>query len=270
MKFLTQITEPIDIEVEMLRQEIDHMPLCDDIKKDMHFLEDIESFGCGKYMDLIGDATPVGTIEFVEKFLSIVHNIPYMAPIEIPEVLRKEEYLLREYRIIDADQVPWTGDWFIKDASRLKQFSYLGDMSMFMYDGIFDRPKENDYSLHLDKSHKFVLSKRVCIQSEYRAFVYNDDIKGIQFYNGNPLVMPTEDEIKKLRKMVSNYMADDTRPKAYAIDIAVIKTEPKSRDIVLIELCPFACVGTYGFSGNLPYMYRDGFLWYLQHNTQIN
>lgn len=217
----------------------------------------------------VKDAVVVGTIEFVSKYLKNVHEISHMAPIEIPKVLRKPEYLCREYSIITADDIPKKGNWFIKDASRLKQFSYCGDMSWFYYDGIFDEPGKMDTRLHLDKTHKFALSEVVNILSEYRVIVSDDKIEAIQHYDGYCTIMPTPDEIDKLKRMILNYQLDSDRPKTYAMDVAVIKKNDK-RDLALIEVCPFASLGTYGYiSDKLPYMYADGLRWYKEKNKEV-
>lgn len=224
-----------------------------DFDTDIHYNEKMQ----------INKRIAIGTIPFVERFLQYAHGIPYMQPIEIPDCLKKEEYLLRDYKVVQAKDIPMSGMWFIKDASRLKRFSYCGEMKLFMYDGIFDKPKKNETSLHLNPEHQFVLSEVIQILSEYRVFVWKDEIKGIQYYDGEPTIMPNENEIKKLQKIVLNYQIDKERPHAYSMDIAVIKKDGH-RDLALIEIHPFACLGLYGFySTNLPYMYADGFNYYI-------
>lgn len=252
MKFLIQKLEEFDIETELL-YDIIHK------EKYLHHAErGYISMITDRYGDkkkMFKEYIPIGNIEFVEKFLQTVWDIPYMTPIEVPEVLRKEEYLLRDYKIVPAEKLPKTGYMFIKDASRLKQATYLGDLSLM---------NTGHFMFETDNTHKYVISEVLNILSEYRVFVCKDNIKGIQYYDGDPLVMPNEKEITKLNKMVANYQLDDTRPKSYTMDIAIVK-QKEGRDLTIIEVHPFACVGLYGFySQSLPFMYADGFNWYLK------
>lgn len=216
------------------------------------------------------DVIPVGSLDFVGKYLKTFHGVENMNPIEVPNELRVDDFLCRKYSIVDSTKLPKTGYHFLKDASCLKQFSYMGDLTYFFYDEIFDEPKRNDMRLHLNKDHLFVVSEVKQILSEYRVFVDDDNIKGIQFYDGDPLIMPTPDEIKKIRQMVSKYMLNKSRPGAYSLDVAIIKTPNFERDLMILECHPFCCLGLYGISGSfLPYAYRRGLDWYIDHNTPV-
>jgi len=268
MLFILQQTKDFDIELTILKNELKRQKYLHGFREEeISYFDEGMSYPSGTR---IKECVPVGSIEFVEKCLKNVHGIGHMVPMEIPEVLRKDEFLLRDYKIVDASHIPESGMWFIKDASRLKQFSYCGEMSYFMYEDIFNEPKINDTRLHLNPAHKFVISGVIPIMAEYRVFVMDDEIQGIQFYDGIPTIMPTPDEIKKLKKICNSYMLDDTRPKSYAIDIAIIKADNKEkRDLAIIEVCPFMSLGLYGFySEKIPYMYADGFRWYLENNNE--
>ena len=96
------------------------------------------------------DAIPLGTIEFTQNYFKIFYSIEKENPIEIPPILRKEEFLKRKYSIVSYDEIPKNGCYFIKDVSQLKVFSYEGELSYFLYDDIFETPKEFDFSLHLE------------------------------------------------------------------------------------------------------------------------
>ena len=217
------------------------------------------------------EAVPVGSIDFVGQYLKQIHGIDNMNPIEVPNELRMDKFLWRDYRIVGVDELPQKGYYFIKDVSQLKQFTYTGEVSYLFYNGVFDEPKRFDTRLHLNPNHLFEVSEVVNILSEYRVFISEDKIKGIQFYDGDPTIMPTPDEINKLQEAVIRYSVNPTRPRAYALDIAVIKTKTDiGRDLMIIESCPFASLGLYGLVGSfLPYMYRDGIDWYIKHNTKI-
>lgn len=249
----------LDIELEVLKQELNKQRFCHEyISEDISFFDEPN-------LDSklnIKKAIPVGSIEFVSKYLKTVHDIAQMNPIEVPDELRLEEFLGRRYSIIESNEIPKEGYYFIKDVSELKVFTYIGDMQYFHFEV---------FNLHLNPNHLFQVSEVVNILSEYRVLVFNDEIERIQFYDGNPTIMPTPNEIKKIQKMVLRYMLNKNRPKAYALDVAIIKTHSKDgRELIVLESCPFASLGTYGFvSSNLPYMYQAGIDWYINSNDSI-
>lgn len=260
----------LDIDIMVLKDELRKQKYIheiwnlssDELNDDIQYPENID----------MKKGIPIGDIDFVSKYLKRFHCIKNMNPIEVPNELRTHEFLGRNYKIVDATNIPKEGRYFVKDVSKLKTFSYMGDLGHLFYDEIFDEPKDKfDLKLHLDKNHLFQVSNIVNILSEYRVFVLNDKIKGIQYYDGDPTVMPSPDEINKIQKMILLYMRNNKRPDAYALDIAVIKTNNSiGRELIVLELCPFACLGTYGLVGSfLPEMYRYGFEWYIRHNTPI-
>ena len=224
-----------------------------------------------KYPNYIKEGIPVGSIEFVEKYLKIVHNIDSMNPIEIPSILRDKKYLCRDYSIVKAEDIPRIGNYFIKDVSKLKEFSYNGKMEYLFYDEIFDEKKPGDLRVRLNKDHLYQVSSCLDILAEYRVFVSDDKIKGIQFYDGNPLIMPTPTELDKLKEIVLKYILDKDRPKSYSLDIAIIKSNNEfKRDLAILEIHPFACLGLYGITGSfLPYAYRDGLDYYININKKL-
>lgn len=69
---------------------------------------------------------PIGSLKFVEKFLSEVHGVKIMNCIEVPKVLRKDRYLKRKYTVLDKENLPTSGYYFLKYASKLKDFTYRG------------------------------------------------------------------------------------------------------------------------------------------------
>ena len=207
---------------------------------------------------------PVGTIQFVEGYLKNIKGIEQMNPIEVPTSLRTKEFLCRDYKIVDKSELePLHGNYFCKYASRLKCFSHLGDIDQLKYTDEGKTP--------FLKDGLYVISEVKNILAEYRTYVLDDEIKGIQFYDGYPTVMPTPKELNKLQKMISIYSIDKNRPRAYTIDIAVIKENNEDgRDLMIIEVHPFASVGLYGMNGTfLTYAYRYGLDYYLKVNTPI-
>ena len=213
--------------------------------------------------DRLEEATPVGTIDFVQSYLKKVHGVCEMHPIEVPERLRIPKMLLRDYQFVKRDNLPTEGNWFIKNVSGLKKGTYCGDAKKLNSASNYMEMNEDDI---------FQVSTILDIMSEYRVFVYKDKIVGIQYYDGNVLVMPTPQEIKKIQEAVVRYSVAHDCPDAYTMDWAIINTGCKKepRDIAILEVHPFVSVGTYGLEGPvLLNMYKHGIQWYIKHNTPL-
>ena len=174
---------------------------------------------------------PVGNLIFVQQYLD-----KKMKPIEVPEELRK--YLNREYHIIKGKDIPnefKNENYFFKDADTLKKWNNA----------------LNPYDLTFDKETNYVVSKRVIFDSEYRIFIYDNEILGLENYLGDILLFPDIDYIKDI---INNYEG----PNAYTLDIGIHdgKTD-------LIEIHPFVSCGLYGFyDKNIIPMLKEGFNWY--------
>lgn len=197
---------------------------------------------------------PVGSLDFVREFLRVNYEISNMSAIEIPNELRLPHLLNREYALLDyRDVEAIQGAKFLKYASELKAFSYSGDIPSFL--------KYNSL-----RPGVYVVSEPIDILAEYRVFVHRDKIVGIQFYDGNPLILISPENLRHIQETVVRYSVNKTRPKSYTLDIGVLD----SNNISVIELHPWCSVGLYGCSGGfLPDAYADGFKWYVQHNTPL-
>ena len=177
---------------------------------------------------------PVGNLIFVQQYLD-----KKMKPIEVPEELRK--YLNREYHIIKGKDIPnefKNENYFFKDADTLKKWNNA----------------LNPYDLTFDKETNYIVSKRVIFDSEYRIFIYDNEILGLKNYLGDILLFPDIDYIKDI---INNYKG----PNAYTLDIGIHdgKTD-------LIEIHPFVSCGLYGFyDRNIIPMLKEGFNWYEYH-----
>lgn len=227
--------------------------------------EGIDFFeGAAKESEKLKEAIPVGSLDFVGTYLKYVYGIDNMNPIEVPKVLCREDFLRRMYSIIPLKELlTKKGFFFTKYASALKYFSHTGLVEQLS-------AGYGEYNNFLKEGY-YVFSEVVDIMAEYRVFVLNDEIKAIQFYDGDPLVMPSSEELKQLQKMVMMYQMDNTRPMAYSLDVAILRENTaKGRGLAILECHPFACLGLYGFySSSLPYCYRNGLDWYIKHNTPV-
>lgn len=204
---------------------------------------------------------PVGDLGFVSRWLTLMPNAadPSMTPIEIPPALRK--FAGRRWRLSLGDEL--LGDdfdshkTFLKDADTLKKWNSLlcgGDMS-----GLVDRDTT------------YAVSEKVDFLSEWRTFVNDGRIVGIENYLGDPTLFP-EREI--LFDMVRKMQAAGEAPGAYTLDVGVMAAGSTSHlrstqisdghATVPIEVHPFVACGLYGFSDprELPDMIISGYNWY--------
>lgn len=201
---------------------------------------------------------PVGDLDFVQLVLSKFHDVHHMNPIEVPPVLRREIYLKRKYSIAPKEELPKRGYFFIKNASKLKDFSYTG-----MIEHIHEA-EESAYTIYFKDKNLYQVSEVVEIFSEYRVFVHNDKITAIHYYDGDSKIFP---DIQIISSMIDVYKSDKQRPKAYTMDVAVAK----NKGTLLLEIHPWVSVGLYGymFEESLSYCYRDGFQYYVDINREI-
>ena len=159
-----------------------------DIDTDTLFLKDIlnrrgniiDKYEEMTYQDIqnadkgaIAREIPVGSIQFVEKWLQRCHGIERINPIEVPKFLRGGRFVKRQYRIVPFEEVPRKGRYFIKDVSVLKKFSYTGEVSE-LFNGM--------YTNALDPTHMYQVSEIVNIESEYRVYIIDGNIEAICNY----------------------------------------------------------------------------------------
>lgn len=253
MLFLIQKEEKPDIDIQIIKEYIQRQKYVHSyheiLKREMDS-EEVEHL----YNSASG-AVPVGDLNFVKFFLKKFHGIEVMNPIEIPEVLRTEEFLKRKYSIRKKEDIPEKGKWFIKYVSELKYFSYTGEIELL-----------NIQETPFFKDGLYQVSEIIPILSEYRCFVDNDKLISINYYNGDCTIFP---DTKMIKKAISMYSTDKTRPKAYTMDVCVMNEQ---RDTAILEIHPWTSVGLYSylFPESLPYCYRGGYDWYLKENQLLN
>ena len=196
---------------------------------------------------------PVGAIPFVETWLKKCHGIDRINPIEIPEFLRTEEFLKREYSIVPYYQIPH-GIYFVKDVTVLKEFAFEGDT-----EELFTGRTAGT----IDQTHMFQVSELVDILSEYRVYIIDGQIENVCNYNGSPLIFP---DMELVSKANSIYMTKPDYPGSLTIDVMVTE-----RGTSLIETHPFVSVGLYStlWSDRLLNAYVDGIRYVLEHNSKI-
>ncbi|RXZ77980.1 DUF4343 domain-containing protein [Paenibacillaceae bacterium] len=192
--------------------------------------------------------TPSGTIEFIRKYLSNYHDIhSEIKPINIPAELWSFEYLKRMPILLEkhSEYFP-KEDVFVKSNNKVKG-----------YTGIIHGSKRE----HIPEG-EYIVSRIMNIESEWRGFVHNGKLVGIQNYSGDFTKMP---DINLINKMIRNYTYS---PAAYTIDVGLNDIE----GTFLIEIhCLFSC-GFYGFSESriIPQMILRGFQSLLKSSSMSN
>ena len=105
----------------------------------------------------------------------------------------------------------------------------------------------------------YVVSQKIKIYSEYRVFVWKNNIQAIQNYNGMPDVFP---DIQTVKNMITTY-SKYPHPQAYTLDVAVTN----DFQTAIMEIHPFVSCGLYGFyNEKIPDMLESGVNWYLSQN----
>ena len=206
------------------------------------------------------EAIPLGTIEFTQNYFKIFYEIEKENPIEIPPILRTDEFLKRKYSIVTYNEIPKEGYYFIKDVSQLKVFSYDGDMRFFVRD---DEKYKSKYSLTLNKKHLYQVSEHVKILSEYRIFVINNEIYSINNYDGDVCLFP---DIILIKKAITLWSFQPNCPKSYSLDVAITP-----QGTMILECHILFSTGIYSIiqGTKLLWGYQDAKDYLVNYNTQI-
>lgn len=214
--------------------------------------------------DIQNGLIPIGTIEFVTNYLKLHNpNFSHEIPIEIPTYLQTDEFLKREYKIVDWQNIPRKGVFFLKDVSRLKEFSGVTNTLYTDIDELFNYVPTNKYdsTLVLDKTHLFQVSTILNIKTEYRVYVLNHTIAAISCYEGSPINLPDIDLLLKAIRLLN---LNEKYLTSYTIDIAV-----GNFGTAILEIHNFTSVGLYNalWGSELLYGYVDGINYLLNDNT---
>ena len=241
-----------DIEISMVREKLDKNSY-------MYDYSLIDKADIPSYAKRNTDI-PVGSIQFVEKYLNIKEN-----PIELPSYLRTDEFLKRDYEFVTWDKVPRRGMFFFKDVTNLKAFSKVVNAEFEVYDELwnYERKNEFDNTLVLDKNATYLVSSIFPILSEYRVYVFQGEIDTISLYNGDATILPDMDLIKKAVSLINN---NEEYLDSYTIDVMVGK-----EGTALIEVHNFTSCGLYStlWGSNLLAAYKDGINYLRKDNHEL-
>lgn len=169
------------------------------------------------------DFIPVGSVEFVEKFISLL-GYPIPTPINVPAELY--EFAGRFIAIGNKSDIVKnvSEDFFIKSTSKVKGFSGT------MYD-----------VGSLDESELYQYSELIDIVSEYRCFVLDSKLVGLKHYSGDFKVFPS---MSVIEKMIQVYTDSGNAQVAYTLDIGITS----NNSTIIIEVHNFYSCGLYGFN----------------------
>jgi hypothetical protein len=187
----------------------------------------------------IPDCIPVGSVEFVHNYFK-EYNITIPNPLNIPPDLHIQKFLKRDvYYGWKADILRKS---FVKSVEKVKGFTAIVNCNKEEIETIPD-----EYLL---------ISAYVDIESEWRAFVYNRKLVGIQNYSGEFTKFPNIDFINS---MIDTFQK---QPPAYTLDIGITQSDVN----MLIECHNFYSCGFYGFSDSriIPQMFIDWYKWYVK------
>jgi hypothetical protein len=194
------------------------------------------------------DYVPIGSVEFVTEFLSHFHDLT-PEPINVPEEL----FGMAGRNIFNGNHLSLenqAGKFFVKSNDKIKGFAELIEC--------FDNGNQGTkYSISIPIGN-YQFSEYVGdIESEWRVFVYEDKMVGLQNYCGDFTVFPS---VKKIKQMIDGFEANGNSPTAYTLDVGV-----SDHDTIIIEIHDFFSCGLYGFANHsvLPYMFYRWFEEYL-------
>ena len=212
--------------------------------------------------DKYQQAIPIGSINFVRTWLQIFKDIQNENAIEVPPILRTDRFLKRKYSIVPVWDIPRTGNFFIKDATEQKKFSYKGELQYGITEEMFEpATSEFNTSFRFDYNHLYQVSEVVSILAEYRVYVLQGKINTMSVFAGNPLVFPDADLIQEAVRL---YAAQPDSPRSFSLDVMVTP-----RGTAITEVHNFMSLGIYtvDWDDSLLYALKDGLDYTVNHNT---
>jgi hypothetical protein len=176
---------------------------------------------------------PVGSVEFVIKYLDKYFNLKPI-PKNIPNELMDIEWTGRN--VLNGTEKDITGFKFVKSNTKIKGFAE-----------ICDKAPKGEYQI----------SDLIEIDSEWRAFIYNGKLAGLQNYSGRFDLFPN---VNRINEMIKAYKS---QPAAFTLDVAI-----NSKGTFIIEVHDFFSCALYGFSDHriLPFMFSRWFYNFTRKN----
>lgn len=201
-----------------------------------------------------GLLVPVGSIEFCETLLRRWYGIEHLRPINIPSQLLADQFTGRKVTYISS-----LADWeriVLGKAGFDPQHLFVKRADRAKAEPAFFFPDEQTQAPSFEPGRVYLVSERVDIRSEWRAFVWNHRILDIRSYSGDPWSVPNRETVER---MVAAYT--DNALLAYTLDVAVLE----NGRTVVVEVHNFIACGLYGFEDSrVPLMLAAGVRYELQ------
>lgn len=244
MKFLLQSEFKNEAFITLQRaQDFHQWKNNDKLPFEIVFTEDVQEENYEHIELHAKDYCPVGSVEFVHNYYKEHFGIN-LKPINVPwQLFPFAGRMIGNYRprmkCICGGQVNKLDQVFVK----------LNDIEKWEGNGIYN---PSNFLNELPDGY-YQESEIIDIHSEYRCFVYQGQLLGIHFYQGDFWKYPDRYTINKI---IDSYK---DCPTAYTLDVAVAYTEnqPVTNQTVVLEVHDFYACGLYGFQDleKLPFMY---------------
>lgn len=190
---------------------------------------------------------PIGSVEFVTKYLQYFYGLT-PKPRNVPECLFDfaGRYIKNCDSSFNVKNLDVSGEYFIKSNDKIKEYDPY----------VIDTHKK----YNVLPNGNFQISEKVTFQSEWRAFVYENKLVGLQNYIGNFTHFPN---VKRINQIIKKF-TDNGAPIAYTLDVG------DTFDTMIVEIHDFFGCGLYGFADYriLPNMFYRWFTEYLQNNLK--
>ncbi|MFH1004725.1 MAG: ATP-grasp domain-containing protein [Bacteroidota bacterium] len=184
--------------------------------KDFHaFFSDEE------YPVPITNCIPSGSVEFVQNYIK-----KYCGKVPLPKNVPEQLFSFACRKIFNSNEqnLPAETRTFVKSNDQIKKFTEIVDGNYILEPG------------------NYQFSELIDIDSEWRCFVYQKKLVGLQNYAGDFTLFP---DVKKISKMIDAYSVS---PIAYTLDVGI-----NSQATFVIEVHDFFSCGLYGFSDHTIY-----------------
>jgi hypothetical protein len=179
---------------------------------------------------------PVGSVEFVSNYLEKYYNLK-PAPRNVPDQLITYAGRL----IFDGSHLTTRYQkCFAKSNDTIKGFSDFVDPGDVLPAG------------------NYQFSSEIEMDSEWRCFVYQNDLVGLQNYSGDFTLFP---DVSKIKEMIRDFSG---APVAYTLDVCV-----NGQGTFVVEVHDFFSCGLYGFADLriLPHMFARWFDEFIKEGT---
>lgn len=191
-----------------------------------------------EFKDSHKDYVPIGSVDFVTEYLQHFYGLT-PKPLNVPKELF--HYAGRE--MFNGDHLALEGSggkFFVKSNDRIKGYSEIKEYAV--------------RGPHLDiPVGNYQFSDVISIYSEWRAFIYEGKLVGLQNYAGEFTLFPNVDTIKG---MIKKY---ESAPIAYTLDIGI----NDNSGTFVIECHDFFSCGLYGF--NQPILVNMFYRWFKEY-----